>query len=264
MSNEEEKPDSPANESLLSGVRGAWLLAAFAIAATGLLAIVQSATESSIDANKREALLRQLNEVLPQEEYDNALAQDTHPLTDPAALGLRRDEEFYVARRDGDVRCILLPAIARDGYSGDIKLLIGILNDGSLSGVRVTEHKETPGLGDAIEVKKSDWILDFIGKSLSKPRPQRWAVTKDGGDFDALTGATITPRAVVKAVKNALLYFDEHRASLLATPNSVPAGADNPNWKQPESAGTTNLYEQSTAAMTTIATIANNGGTHHE
>lgn len=222
------------NEGILSGVRGAWLLAAFAIAATGLLAIIHSATESSIAENKRQALLRQLNEVLPAEEYDNALVQDTHPIMQPEALGLRDEEAFYVARKNGDVRCILLPAIARDGYSGDIKLLIGILSNGELSGVRVTEHKETPGLGDAIEVRKSDWILDFIGKSLNRPRPQYWAVKKDGGEFDGLTGATITPRAVVKAVKNALLYFDEHRASLLATPDTTTDKA--PSWQSAETA----------------------------
>ena len=122
---------------------------------------------------------------------------------------------------------VVLALIAPDGYGGPIKLLVGINADGSLAGVRVVNHHETPGLGDAIDTRRSNWILGFTGRSLGDPSPAQWAVRKDGGVFDQFTGATITPRAVVKAVKRALVYFEAHRDTLFAdgkTPEETPHG----------------------------------------
>ena len=120
----------------------------------------------------------------------------------------------YRARRGDEVTGIILPATARDGYSGDIRLLVGIGRDGAVAGVRVLSHRETPGLGDKIELKKSDWVLSFDDKTLGDPAAEKWAVIKDGGEFDAFTGATVTPRAVVAAVKSAMEYSQNNRSAL--------------------------------------------------
>jgi electron transport complex protein RnfG len=127
---------------------------------------------------------------------------------------LRERGTGYRARRNNEVTGIILPATARDGYSGDIRLLVGIDRGGAVAGVRVLSHRETPGLGDKIELKKSDWVLSFDHKTLADPAPDRWAVIKDGGDFDAFTGATVTPRAVVAAVKSAMEYSQNNRNAL--------------------------------------------------
>ena len=113
---------------------------------------------------------------------------------------------------------MILPVVAPEGYSGRIDLLVGIYADGSVAGVRAVSHRETPGLGDKVEIGKSQWVLEFNGKSLSMPVPENWAVKKDGGNFDQFTGATITPRAVVKAVYQSLEYFADHRSILLQLP----------------------------------------------
>jgi electron transport complex protein RnfG len=120
----------------------------------------------------------------------------------------------YRARKYGWPVAVVLAPVAPDGYNGTIRLLVAIKMDGTLAGVRVIQHRETPGLGDAIEAERSDWILGFDGKSLNDPVQEKWKVKRDGGDFDQFTGATITPRAVVKAVNKALLYFRLHGHSL--------------------------------------------------
>jgi electron transport complex protein RnfG len=131
-------------------------------------------------------------------------------------LGTDEAVTVYRARREGKPIALVMAPVAPDGYSGAIKLLIGIGYDGTLTGVRVSAHHETPGLGDAIDEERSDWIFGFDGKSLDNPPLDRWRVKRDGGAFDQLTGATITPRAIVKAVKKSLLYYREHRADLFA------------------------------------------------
>ena len=136
-------------------------------------------------------------------------------LNEPA-LGHRKDTQAYLASLNGEPAAIIMQANAPDGYSGTISMLIGIMADGTLSGVRVIQHKETPGLGDAIELAKSAWITQFNGKSLNNPSERGWAVKKDHGDFDQFAGATITPRAVVAAVHKALTYFDQHHTELFA------------------------------------------------
>jgi electron transport complex protein RnfG len=204
----------------------AGLLAAFAIAGAVLVAFTWRATAGRIEANERAFLLRSLEDVLPEGGYDNALSEDVIQVTDPELLGTDEPVPVYRARQGDEAVAVVMSPVAPDGYSGPIRLLVGILADGTVSGVRVVTHRETPGLGDKIEVERNDWILGFEGTRIGAPEEDDWAVKRDGGAFDQFTGATITPRAVVRAVKNALIYFDAHRQRLLSPPaDAEPEGS---------------------------------------
>ena len=192
------------------------ILCMFAIAGTAMVAYTYDRTRDRIAFNERETLMRELNVLIPPDRYDNKLYTDTLKVRDEKLLGTDEAVTVYRARREGKPVALVIAPIAPDGYGGPIKLLVGIAWDGTLTGVRVTAHHETPGLGDAIEEERSNWIYGFDGKSLNNPPLERWAVKKDGGDFDQLTGATITPRAIVKAVKKTLLYYRGHRDALFA------------------------------------------------
>ena len=192
------------------------ILLLFAVVGTTLVAYTFEKTRDQIAANERATLLRKLHRLIPADQHDNVLLEDTTTARDEALLGSDEPVMVYRARRNGEPFALVIAAIAPDGYSGSIKLLVGINVDGTLSGVRVVAHRETPGLGDAIDETRSDWIYLFDGKSLQAPDVSRWAVKKDGGNFDQLTGATITPRAVVKAARNALLYYRDHQEALFA------------------------------------------------
>ncbi|NOZ52594.1 MAG: electron transport complex subunit RsxG [Gammaproteobacteria bacterium] len=190
------------------------ILAGFAIAGTGLVAFTYKATQGKIAEAERDALLRSLHSVVKPEKHDNQLFADLKLVTSPRLLGSEKPMPAFRARKNGEPVAVILTAIAPDGYNGDIKLLIGINYDGTLSGVRVLTHRETPGLGDDIEMRRSDWILGFNGHSMENPSHKQWKVKRDGGYFDQFTGATITPRAVVKAVHNALQYYAQHKDEL--------------------------------------------------
>ena len=192
------------------------ILTGFAIVSTGLVAFTFTGTREIIAANERAALLSNLNALVPPERYDNRLDEDTLQIIDPESMGTHEPVTVYRAYQHGEPVAILAAPVAPDGYSGPIRLLIGVYADGTLAGVRVLAHKETPGLGDPIELERSDWVLSFTGKSLNNPDRKGWAVKKDGGVFDQFTGATITPRAVVKATRKFLEYFQQHREQLLA------------------------------------------------
>lgn len=205
------------------------ILLMFAIIGTTLVAVTYEGTRDQIAANERATLLRKLHRLIAPEQHDNVLLEDVLAVRDVTLLGTDEPVTVYRARKDGKPVSLVIETIAPDGYSGTIRLLVGINIDGSLSGVRVVGHRETPGLGDAIDETRSDWIHVFDGKSLDNPEAAGWAVRKDGGSFDQLTGATITPRAVVKAVRNALLYYRQHQETLFeptgdadATDNSPP------------------------------------------
>ncbi|MTH48249.1 electron transport complex subunit RsxG [Intestinirhabdus alba] len=179
-------------------------LALFAAGSTGLTAAINQLTKATID---EQAVIQQkalFDQVLPADRYDNPLQASCYRVNAPA-LG-KGEHRLYIARRGDRPVAAVMEATAPDGYSGAIRLLVGADFSGTVTGARVTEHHETPGLGDKIELRLSDWILHFSGKTLSDAGDRRWAVKKDGGDFDQFTGATITPRAVVNAVKRAGLY----------------------------------------------------------
>jgi electron transport complex protein RnfG len=191
---------------LLSGV----FLSLFAVVGTTLVALTEYSTSAAIAENERQLLLRNLYALLPRDRLDNDIATDTLQLPATALLGTDDASTVYRARLRGEPVAAVFNSVAPDGYNGKIHLLVGVYIDGRLAGVRVVKHAETPGLGDAVEIRKSPWINDFAGKSLADPTPERWRVKRDGGDFDQFTGATITPRAVVAAVRNTLLYYQQN------------------------------------------------------
>lgn len=182
------------------------VLTLFAVVGSGLLSFTFEGTKDQIAENERNALLKRLREVVSEDRYNNDPISDTLQIQSPK-LGSDAPLTVYRARANGQPVAAIFTTIAPDGYNGEIKLLVAVNVDGSLSGVRVVTHKETPGLGDGIEAHKSDWVLAFAGRSLQNPSDNQWAVKKDGGVFDQLTGATITPRAIVNAVKRTLEFF---------------------------------------------------------
>jgi len=194
---------------------GAFILGVFAVIGTGLVAMTKTGTAERIAENERHALLRNLHQIILPTEHNNDIYSDIIEVRDPL-LGSKEPVSIYRARMDGKPIGVVIASIAPEGYGGDIKMLIGIRYDGSLAGVRVINHKETPGLGDNIEVERSDWILGFAGHSLGNPDENKWKVKKDGGVFDQFSGATITPRAVVKEVYNTLRFYRQHRDALFA------------------------------------------------
>lgn len=202
----------------------AGIMIAFTVVGTVLLASTYFSTRAPIAESERQAKLKLLEQVLPAALHDNDLLADGVPIAAGGELGNRGETQAYRARLAGQPAAVILEATAPDGYSGDIKLLIAVRTDGELAGVRVLAHKETPGLGDYIDMAHSDWIKkNFDGQSLAKTAEAQWKVKKDGGSFDYMAGATITPRAVVKAVHQALQYFAMHREEIFAAPAAKEA-----------------------------------------
>ena len=193
------------------------LLAGFALITALILATTDRLTMDRIAQSERIAAQRALLEIVPLNRHNNDLLVDLQPIPKQywKTLGLSEGGDIYIARHNEQPVAAIIPSVTSEGYSGDIAMIIGINFDGSIAGVRVVEHRETPGLGDKVDVKKSDWILGFNGKSLSNPEPSGWEVKKDRGEFDQFTGATITPRAVVHQIARTLKYFREDRERLL-------------------------------------------------
>lgn len=199
------------------------VLGIFALITAAVLASTYLGTKDRIAAAQREVAKRALLEIIPLTRHTNDLLLDTVPV--PAnywhTLGIDGGE-VNIARQGDEPVAVIIPAVAPDGYNGDIRLIVGINIDGSLAGVRAVSHHETPGLGDKVDLKKSNWILGFNGKSLANPAPELWKVKKDKGAFDQFTGATITPRAVVQQVYKTLKYYNEDRARLLKAARQRP------------------------------------------
>ena len=196
---------------LISGV----LLGLFGVLGAGLVGLSHEGTAERIAHNEREALLQQIHVLVPREAIDNDMLNDFVEISAPEDLGVEQTR-VYLGRRQGEPVAAVLSPVATPGYAGPIQLVVAIRYDGTLAGVRVLSHRETPGLGDKIEAERSDWILGFAGKSLLDPRPSEWKVKRDGGVFDQFTGATITPRTIVRSVKTALEYFAANRLDLFA------------------------------------------------
>ena len=211
MSEEQQNQEISFGGSIGKSMLG---IGMFAILAAGIIALTQVSTKNQIAENIRAAQSRALFEIFPA-DIDPQLFDHTIEL---AADELNLEEEAingYQVINGATVKGVILPVRSEEGYSGNIDLMVGINADSSIAGVRIISHKETPGLGDKIDRAKSLWVDSFIGKIRQGSDDSRWAVKKDGGQFDQFTGATITPRAVVGAIGTAITYFENHRIELL-------------------------------------------------
>jgi len=201
--------------------KGGITLAVIAAICTALVALTFALTRDRIVANEKAWLERNLLPALSGLSFDSGITESK--LTVPAPHDLPGTDDAIIYRvyaADAPVAALFVVS-ARDGYSGPIRLLVGIDVNGAVTGVQVLEHRETPGLGDRVEAGKSDWVRQFDGRSLINPTPDGWAIKRDGGEFDQLTGASVTPRAIVNAVRQTLLYFAANEASVFAA--SEPA-----------------------------------------
>ncbi|MGI2096941.1 electron transport complex subunit RsxG [Shewanella glacialipiscicola] len=207
-------------------IKNGFLLALFALICTGLVAVVNQQTADKITQQEQQELMRVLHQLIPDEIHDNDLTKQCTLLLDKEALGTDNPMPAYIATMAGKSVAIAIEAIAPDGYNGNIKLIVGVNTQGEVLGVRTLTHQETPGLGDKIELRKSNWVSQFVGKVLDSQDDKQWLVKKDGGDFDQFTGATITPRAYVKAVKNAVWYFNNNQAQIFSQPLNCEAKHD--------------------------------------
>lgn len=190
--------------------KNALALGAVAAFCVAILSIVNQLTAPRIGEQLLSAKLAILSEVLPGVDAGQSLLHDCLQVTDEQLLGRAGPQALYRWRTNGELSAYIIETTAPDGYSGNINLLVAVTPDGTVLGSRVLEHKETPGLGDKIEARRSPWIFSFSGKKVSNDNANEWAVRKDGGNFDQFTGATITPRAVINAVRNAVLFVQQH------------------------------------------------------
>jgi len=193
-------------------------LAVIAAFCTAIVALTWQLTAERIETNKKEWLERSLQPALAGLFFDSPVTESMITMPPPHELPGSEAAIIYRVYAGVEPVAALFVVSAKNGYAGPIRLLIGIAMDGTVTGVRVLEHRETPGLGDRIETTKSDWVLQFDGHSLRNPEPARWAIRGDGGDFDQLTGASVSPRAIINAIKETLAYFDANRAAVFATP----------------------------------------------
>jgi electron transport complex protein RnfG len=195
-------------------IQSGWILGLFSLIGIGLVSLTHSFTHEQIAENERLFVLKNLRELIPENLHDNDLLADTLQISDANTFGNDHEITVYRASKNKKLVAIIAAPTAPDGYNGAIKLLIAIKVNGELIGVRAVSHHETPGLGDAIDTNKSDWVYSFNGRSLTNPEIKGWRVKRDGGEFDQFTGATITPRAVVKMVLKTLQYYQANQVTL--------------------------------------------------
>jgi Na+-translocating ferredoxin:NAD+ oxidoreductase subunit G len=204
----------------LSTARAFLSLTAIAVVAAILVTGSHELSFDRIQENRQARLLETLHQVLDPASHDNDLTQSRQSVRDVELLGSEEPVDVFIATENGRAVAAIFSSVARRGYNGPIRLLVGITASGHVTGVRVTEHRETPGLGDIIEIEKSSWIRVFDGANFNSRPPEDWAVRQDGGQFDAVTGATVTPRAVINGVKNTLIYFQRHKDTLFSAHSS--------------------------------------------
>jgi len=196
--------------------RAVLLITLTALIAGTLISLSDELSRERIAANQRARLLATLHTVIDPRLYDNDLEASRRFVTSPDLLGTDEPVEVFLATADGEPVGAIFSTVAPRGYNGPIDLLVGVTVAGTVTGVRVLRHRETPGLGDAIEIGKSDWIEGFAARRLDSPPQADWRVRKDGGYFDAITGATVTPRVIVEAVRNTLIYVRDYGDELFA------------------------------------------------
>lgn len=212
-------PDGARSSAEVQSLRAAGLLAACAVLAAGLLLGSEWLGRERIVEARQHAQRQALQVVLPEQLHDNDPLADSVLVQAPHWLGSTEPLPVLRARLRHDDRALVLQALAPDGYGGPIRLLIAVAIDGRVLGVRISEHRETPGLGDYIDAARSNWIDGFAGRMLGEPPVESWAVRRDGGEFDQMAGATVSARAVVAAVARTLAYVQRHGQQLYAAPS---------------------------------------------
>jgi len=216
-----------------SPIKNGFILAIFALITTGLTSVTWLMTKEQIRSEKEKALLRAISELVPSKLYHNDPYHDCTLLNDPELLGSNEAQHAWRLRDDkGLPVAVLISSVAPNGYNGAIEILVGHyiknnVENNKLAGVRVTAHKETPGLGDKIDVRKHQWIVQFTDTLTNRINLQDWRVKKDGGKYDAFTGATITPRAVLSAIAKNITYFNNHQQQIFSAPANCPVGENN-------------------------------------
>jgi electron transport complex protein RnfG len=204
------------------------ILAIFAIVTTGLIALTYFGTKDRIALQQQQKLLSILNAVIDESSYDNTIQLDCALVTSEL-LGSNEPQHIYRATKQKQPVAVAIETTAPDGYSGKIQLVVGITSSqadsATVTGVRILEHKETPGLGDKIDLRISNWVLDFDNQIYTAEVATNWAVKKDAGQFDQFTGATITPRAVVNAVKLSVEYYLANQSAIFSAPNACAASS---------------------------------------
>lgn len=212
--------------------RNGLILSAFAMITSGLIALTYFATQQQIAIQQQAKLQGILNAVLAPDSYNNAIANNCINVVSPTLLGSEEPQRIYRAFNNDIPVGVAIETTAPDGYSGKIQLVVALTDDEQgnviISGVRVLDHKETPGLGDKIDLRVSDWILSFAQKIVNPQTLARFAVKKDGGQFDQFTGATISPRSVVKAVKRSALYYQQEKTAIFSAANVCNLDVLNP------------------------------------
>lgn len=205
-------------------LRNGLILAVFALVTTGLIALTYFGTKDQIALQQQQKLLSILNAVVDENSYNNQIQLDCAEILAPDFLGNKKPQRIYRAKQQGNPVAVAIETTAPDGYSGKIKLVVGMYTSAPgnavVSGVRILEHKETPGLGDKIELRISDWVLGFDQQEYNAQNSDMWAVKKDGGQFDQFTGATITPRAVVNAVKKSIEFYLKNQDTIFSAENA--------------------------------------------
>jgi electron transport complex protein RnfG len=195
-------------------------LAVMAAICTALVALTFQATRERIAANEKALLEQSLQPALAGTFYDSGVSESRLVLPPPHGLPGNDPAVIYRVFAAGKPVAALFAVTARDGFSGPIRILVGIGVDGTVTGVRILQHRETPGLGDKIESARSDWVFQFDGRSMGNPVATGWAIGIDGGEFDQLTGASVTPRAIIKAIRDTLNYFESHQDAIFLSESS--------------------------------------------
>ncbi len=209
-----------AEASRSERLRVAAIIIAAAVVLAAVISLVAGATRERIQRNEQAWLQQRLDALIAPTMHDNDLLTDRIVVSSPDMLGTDAPVTIFRARRRGEPVAAVLYTVAPDGYQAPIEMLVAIAHDGTLIGVQIVRHRETQGLGDQFENRRADWLSAFKGLSLNDPPQQRWSVRKDGGDFDEFTGATITPRAIVRATRRALEYYAARRDSIFTTPSA--------------------------------------------
>ena len=188
----------------------------FIISAIAFLLCINISTENQIEASYKRSIQAPLFDILDQAFQRDAIEFNPHPIPEKfwPLLGLENQEHLNIVYQNNEAVALIIPATSQNGYSGEIKIIIAVSRDGHIIGVRILKHSETRGLGDKIDISTDDWILAFDGKSLSNTSQKSWAVRKDGGDFDQISGATITSKSVISKVFDSLRYFEQDKIRL--------------------------------------------------